>query len=90
MFLNAPQIANSRLGVLGWVNAQLVSALDNLFLFKFERDRLSHSATVFAAVLGKSESVMSTGAVKTALLAIGLNGVLVFQTQLASLVLKLV
>jgi hypothetical protein len=76
--------------VLGLVIAQLVSILDSLFLFKCERDRSSHSAMEFAGALEKSESVMSTGAVKTALLAIGLNGVLVFQTQLASLVLKLV
>jgi hypothetical protein len=45
---------------------------------------------VFAAVLEKSESAMSTGAVKTALLAIGLNGVLVLETLHVLMVVKLV
>jgi spore maturation protein SpmA len=90
MFLNVPLIASLVLGVNGWVLALLASILVSLFLFKLERDLLSRTAMVSVAVLGRNESAILDGAKKTVKLAIGLNGVLVFQLVLVFKAHKLV
>jgi spore maturation protein SpmA len=90
MFLNVPMIASLVLGVHGWALALLASILVSLFLFKLERDLLSRTAMVSVGVLGRNESAILHGAKKIVKLAIGLNGVLVFQLVLVFMVHKLV